>query len=464
MSGFKQGALSLDNKQTVILPTNDGDLTISVVNGELKVTNINNVSNSIISSDNIVFVNSKNDLPSSIGGVISLEDNKTYYITQVVDLSGDRLVTGTNTCILGSSSENCKITSTGLTGTLLTSNDTLILRYLTLESGETATTLSISGDLLQNPNTTFDWVGVNFLNCDNIGTVNSIDNFIYDTGAFLNSEGLIFTGDMGTVAFNNSIFVGGEVDPIISFDENANVSRRARFNTCAFVTSVSGNAIYFDENATIDSERYIIDTCSFGGPPISGSRVSGLQFDNLKSNFSRNTGINNSSSIANIYSKNNEAVTPIAAIGQRVSAVYGDLTVGSTFVERFELNENSTYNLNPTGTISNVKTIKYLSNITKRFTVHCNFTVFTNSPNADILGIYLAVNRDPLSNLSESDRISESEVYLTLSSGVRPDPGYVQTVLDLNEGDRVYLIVQNRDAARNIIVQFVNMIIQRAAD
>lgn len=464
MAGFKNTFIVMEDETPPSNPPTGKSFLFVDELGNLKIRKSYGNEEKINISENFVFVNSKSDLPESSDGVITLEDNKTYYFTQTVDLSGDRLVSGSSNCILGASSENCKVTSTGLTGTLLTANDTLIMRYITLESGEIATTLSISGDLIQNPNTAYDWVGVNFLNCDNIGTIQNIDNFIYDTGAFLNSEGLVFTGDMGTVAFNNSIFVGGEVDPIISFHENTNVSRRARFNTCAFVTSVSGNAIYFDETATIDNERYIIDTCSFGGPSITGSRVSGLQSDNLKSNFSRNTGIHNSSSIANIYSKNNATVTPVAETGQRVAAVYDDLTVGSTFVERFELNENSTYNLNPTGTISNVKTIKYLSNVTKRFTVQCNFTVFTNSPNSDVIGIYLAVNRDPLSNLSESDRISESEVYLTLSSGVRPDPGFVQTVLDLNEGDRVYLIVQNRDAARDIIVQFANMIIQRAAD
>ena len=65
-------------------------------------------------NNNIEFVSSKSDLPLPSGGVITLEANKTYYFIDNVDLTGDRLVGGQNTTILGTSSENASITSTGL--------------------------------------------------------------------------------------------------------------------------------------------------------------------------------------------------------------------------------------------------------------------------------------------------------------------------------------------------------------
>jgi hypothetical protein len=63
---------------------------------------------------NLTFVASKSDLPSPVGGVITLLAEHTYYFTADVDLLGDRLLGSQDTVILGASSENCSITSTGL--------------------------------------------------------------------------------------------------------------------------------------------------------------------------------------------------------------------------------------------------------------------------------------------------------------------------------------------------------------
>jgi DNA-binding ferritin-like protein (Dps family) len=63
---------------------------------------------------NFIFVGSINDLPVAVNGVITLKDNYTYFFTKTVDLLGSRLVAGENTTILGGSSENCRIKSTGI--------------------------------------------------------------------------------------------------------------------------------------------------------------------------------------------------------------------------------------------------------------------------------------------------------------------------------------------------------------
>jgi len=73
--------------------------------------------------DGYNFINKKDDFPSPSNGIITLEDNITYFITSTIDLEGDRIVCGENTCLIGGSSENCRIKSTGLLNTsLITSN------------------------------------------------------------------------------------------------------------------------------------------------------------------------------------------------------------------------------------------------------------------------------------------------------------------------------------------------------
>ena len=51
-----------------------------------------------------VFVSEVGDFPASVGGVIQLEDNRTYFLTGNIDLLGSRLVGGQNTVIIGGSS------------------------------------------------------------------------------------------------------------------------------------------------------------------------------------------------------------------------------------------------------------------------------------------------------------------------------------------------------------------------
>ena len=61
---------------------------------------------------NYVFVNSPSDLPEAVSNIHTLLPNVTYFFTKVVDLLGARIVCSENTCIIGGSSENCRIKST----------------------------------------------------------------------------------------------------------------------------------------------------------------------------------------------------------------------------------------------------------------------------------------------------------------------------------------------------------------
>jgi hypothetical protein len=60
------------------------------------------------------YVSTKNDFPFSINGVITLEPETTYYVLGDIDLLGERIQTSKDTVILGSSSENSSLRSTGL--------------------------------------------------------------------------------------------------------------------------------------------------------------------------------------------------------------------------------------------------------------------------------------------------------------------------------------------------------------
>jgi hypothetical protein len=257
---------------------------------------------------NLTFVSSKSDLPSSVGGVITLLSEHTYYFTTEVDLEGDRLVGSQDTVILGSSSENASITSTGLgVGVaLFTTEWTTPIRHITFRDVDTC--LDING--VTNAPVALDWTGVNFLNIPNVGTISTCDNWIYSKGAFLSSTNLIFTGSVGTIGVDNSIFVGtGAANPIIDISSTATVTRRFRIIYSAFVVFGSTIGINVDTAATIPTEGYILDTVNFSG---GGTYISGVLTDSNKALFIKCVGVSNTSVNGQMYMQDNLTTTAIA--------------------------------------------------------------------------------------------------------------------------------------------------------
>ena len=167
--------------------------TDSLNTGRVKINNNFTELYSAVKDGDFVIVESVSDFPTPVGGVINLEDNKTYYITTTIDLVGNLLLGGANTTILGSSSENSILTSTGLAmGTpLLSSIYTTPIRHISFKDVDTA----IGFDGALNPDEmALDWTGVNFVNVPNVGIVKDASNFIFDKGAFLNSKGFFGKG------------------------------------------------------------------------------------------------------------------------------------------------------------------------------------------------------------------------------------------------------------------------------
>ena len=153
-------------------------------------------------ANTIKFVSEKSQFPIPINGVITLEDSVTYFITAIVDLEGDRIVAGQNSVILGASSENCYLKSTGLNPStaLITGNYSLPIRNVSFTHSKV---FNLDGD---GVTTALDWFGVNLVDCQTVGTIKDYSNFVMTDSAFLNSSGLVFDGSIGTVAFGNCLF------------------------------------------------------------------------------------------------------------------------------------------------------------------------------------------------------------------------------------------------------------------
>lgn len=257
----------------------------------------------------IIYVNELADLGSPSGGIYTLLAGKTYVITTDIDLIGGRIVAGGVCNLFGLSSEVSSLTSTGLgVGVpMITSEYTIVIENITLKDVDTC--LSINGN---SRIVALDWENVNFSGIPNIGVINTCDNFIYDTGAFLSAQGLKFTGTVGTIGINNSLFVGtGSAGNIIELDSNAVVTRRFRIIYSSMVAISSTVALNVNTGATIPTESYILDTINFSG---GGNYISGVQYDDNKALFEKCKGITNSAKIGGLYIQDNITATTVSEV------------------------------------------------------------------------------------------------------------------------------------------------------
>ena len=368
----------------------------------------NNIS--AISGGSFVFVSQKSDLPTPSAGVITLAAGVTYFFTDEIDLTGDRLVCGINTTILGGSSENCRIKSTGLVGTaLITSNYSLPIRNITIEAN---VALNLDGD---GTTTALDWFGVNFTDCPTIGTVKDYTNFIMQDSAFLNSGGMTLDGTIGTVGFTQCLFDNYSATTAIIIASTCTISRRFRIIYSSFVTLSGETSINVSASATISNERYILDTVNFSG---GGTYISGVNQTSNKALFTTCVGIQNTSTKGFYYMVNNTTDTPIGVPNVNVWVKALGTTTADSNNSKFTHTNNR---------------LTYIGAFNTSFLVTVNTAVRASAANQNI-SIGIAKNGVILSN---------SEMTIRTSTSNQEHPGSTQYQIDLVTNDYVELFVKN---------------------
>ena len=377
------------------------------------------------------FVSTKSDLPEPVNGVITLEDNYTYFFTTTVDLTGDRLVAGQNTTILGGSSENCRIKSTGISPSvaLLSSNYTIPIRNIAFEAPWV-----LNLDATGVPNQAIDWFGVNFVNSAKVGIISSYNNFIMLDSAFLSSQDLTFDGTTGTIGFNQCLFSGdfaiGGNRPIIKVASTANITRRFRSTVNSFVVPPTFTGILI-ETTTIPDESFILDTCNFSGP---GTYIGGDASDvlGLKSLYTTNRGISNTFVTGQIYMRDNTTTTSIVTADTWVK-------VAGTTVDTGELAKFTASN----------NRLTCQASIEREYNIQCALSFRCESPDNVKFGFYdskLGAVREP------------SEIKHTSSVGELHHVTVVDLVTQFASGNYIEVYCKNLDSTTDITVEYMNLL------
>jgi len=370
-----------------------------------------------------VLVSSIDDLPDPVAGVITLAANTTYYFTTTIDLAGSRLVGGANTVILGPSSENARIVSTGLTGTAMISSEySMPIRHITLEAD-----VIFNLDATGNSNQALDWYGVNLVS-DSIGTIKNYSNFVVSSMAFLGASGLVFDGTFGTIALSDTLFLGS-TGTIITIPSTATIGRRLRISYSSMIVGAGQTGIDVSTSASIPVEGYIFDTLNFSG---SGTYTAGVTYDDNKARWGECRGVVNSASLTGYYMHNNAAATTISAINTPVKAAGTTTEVATS--QRFTVTDNRA---------------QYVGSIMRDFKITASVSLTSGNNNA--IGVYIAKN---------GTEINESETYVTTSSAGRIENCICQVITTLADTDYIELFVENATATNNITVTDINLIVE----
>ena len=196
-----------------------------------------------------------------------------------------------------------------------------------------------------------------------------------------------------------------------------------------------------------------VRTLDFSGAGVSYTKVGGKVTVNISSTGGggvtgptgptgpAGAGVAGNNDVGVMYLKNNSTATTIGAINQR-AIVAGGVTTGTLFNFQKHASTNSLQYLGTGGKFHIVATF--------------NFTVAASQ---NTCGFYVGKNTNISSGLSaDADRISESEVYITCPNQSDAIAGAIQTIVDLNTNDRIFFIVQNRSAAKDITVEFLKFV------
>ena len=378
--------------------------------------------------ENIVYVAQKTDLPTAIGGIITLATDKTYILTADIDLTGDRIACGGVVNLFGNSSETSSLTSTGLgIGVpLITTIHSIVLHNITFRNVDTCFDIDGNTNLVA-----LDWRNVNFADIKNVGLINSCDNFIFDTGSFLGSQGLSFTGTVGTIAINNSLLRGiGTAGNIIELGARCIVKRRFRIIYSSIVATSSTVGVNVNSRATIPTEAYILDTVNFSG---GGTYLSGLDATSNDALFINCVGIENSAVNGQLYMQGNTTATTVSATNTFYKV--DGTTTASADNSKFSHSNNR---LTCDATIS------------RKYLIQANLTFIAGANNVCEFGFYdsqLARIRVP------------SKTKSTVNSGGRAEGVTFFCLVTMVAGDFLEVHASNTSAVTDITVEQLNFII-----
>lgn len=262
-----------------------------------------------------VIVNEEADFPTPVLGVITLEDDKSYFITNDIT-TANRFVLGSNTVVEGEDGTLITLTYSG-SGTMFTSVDNSNKIRDIICSCTSGTFLDVScsvgGSIFQILNSR--------VNCDTIGTVDGVSTVLFDMVAWaVTTDGITFQNALSLIAFTQNIgtISAGTFVDLGTCTTDGFTFINSQGTLSAGATFLSGAASSANINA--GGLATVLNTRALG----SGTALNGITTKDTLWEFFGNNGIDDSRTDCLLY--NNGTTVTIAAANTPVQ-------IGATWTE-----------------------------------------------------------------------------------------------------------------------------------
>ncbi len=384
-------------------------------------------------ANNIVIINELSDFPAPSGGVITLEDNITYYISDNI-VTSDRFVCGQNNIITSNNPFANALIYTGV-GDMFTGSNVSFAIDRGIIACPNATAFNFSATAGNSP--TFGLNLTTIGSCQACGVFDNLRSLnITNTSFFDCSEGFTISGsDNWDTVTVSRLRLDGVVNSITGIDLTTSLHRTFELNNYVILGGVGSVGISgLPSNANIQPDFIAtIEQCEF---TTNVTPLSGITIDDVRYSFLSNSGLQDSTIDANPYLTIETTVTINAA------GTYEKINQGN-----WNATEQSRLSVSTDGDITNLmeKPVKVQ--------INGSVTLEKTGGGADLLTARLVYNdlpNDPQSVITELGTDNTNPTNIGLLG-----------IFTLNPGDSISIYVANQDSTANIVVNYANFALLR---
>lgn len=372
-----------------------------------------------------VVVNTIDDFPTPIDGVINLENRVDYFIGNDITTSNRFTVNGSSVIRSGASQINT-LSYTG-TETMFTGvNPSFRVDRITLNCPN-GTLFDMSSNI---SSAIFQMIESNVESCQNAGTLDGAFIARFKAVAWENiiTNGIVCAGVNSNIVFETNIaFLNGGT----FLDFGSAVYTTVNINSVVIQASAPGTTFI---SGSINSDNIspggfgaVVNCRVFG----SATPLNGITSKDVRWEFSLNDGIPNTRKVALVSLSGNTTATPIASSNTPVKA-------SGTWV----CQDESYFSCDATGRITYIGEKDQIESIT------ISFSLLSDGGGDKQASVYIAVN---------GSVIQESGVQVTMNSS-KSSAGTCIWERNFTNGDYVELFVENNQDTTNIIVNGVQRV------
>ena len=373
----------------------------------------------------VVLVSTIDDFPAPVGNQITLESNRCYLLTTIVDIAGFRLVTGTNSSLIGYSYLCSGLTSSVGVGAMLTiTSDCFVSQCSFIASP------GLDGILCNTSPSSLVFIDKCIFTSCLAGiqmSSNQIDTLICNYCRFESCVNAINFASI--TAFSIILSFCQYLGCLTSLEGSPTISNRLTVNNSLFQVNLAEVGCNIDTvSSNIPTEGLIFDANVFSG---NGTYLEGTHIlqDDDRARYVDNRGINNSFQSVQQIDSNNISQTSIP---------------NTTSYHTINVPNSTTAPLSKRFTGSN-SSITYTGPIAKGFAITLNTSITPVAPGGQNDSLLIALSR------STDLQNPFSIMRVTTDNTTRPVSCSLTGVIELTQGESVSAVVRNTSGAEDMI-------------